>query len=231
MGRYTRTAAWNLTNWRDERGGDARSHRVHGSSESMTMLVYPQLGSGALSQFPIRKTRRARTVINRSADGSKIKLADPAGAVTEWNLTYTDLSDQEAATLEAFFAAAEGSLNGFTFLDPTGNLLAWSEQLESEVWQKDPLLDITPGGAGAWRIVNSGAAGQAIAQTLASPGAYQYCLSAYLRADTATSVRMWAGTDSVSYGVTPEWKRMLMWSNPDVESTSMRFGIEVAALG
>ena len=63
----------------------------------MTALVYPQLGSGALSQFPIRKTRRTRTVMNRAADGSTIKLADPAGVTTEWGLPYADLSDQEAA--------------------------------------------------------------------------------------------------------------------------------------
>ncbi len=45
-------------------------------------LVYPQLGTGAMSQFPIRKTRRTRTVTNRAADGSAIKLADPAGVRT-----------------------------------------------------------------------------------------------------------------------------------------------------
>ena len=57
------------------------------------MLAYPQLGSGALSQFPVQKDRRARTVVNRAADGSTIKLADPAGGGTEWLLTYAELSD------------------------------------------------------------------------------------------------------------------------------------------
>ena len=51
-----------------------------------------------------------------------VKLADPAGAVTEWDLPYTGLSDAELTTLEQFFAAAEGTLNDFTFVDPTGNL-------------------------------------------------------------------------------------------------------------
>ena len=82
-------------------------------------------------------------MVNRSADGRTIKLADPAAEVTEWVLTYTDLSDEEAAGLREFFGAAEGSLNGFTFLDPAGNLLAWSDQLDHGVWQKDPLLNLT----------------------------------------------------------------------------------------
>src|ERR1035437_3421825 len=109
------------------------------------MPAYPQLGSGALSQFPVQKQRRARTVVNRAADGSTIKLADPAGEVTEWVLTYTDLSDEEAAALRACFSATEGTLNGFTFLDPVGNLLAWSGQLDHAAWQKDPLLSLTGG--------------------------------------------------------------------------------------
>jgi hypothetical protein len=203
----------------------------------MTTLVYPQLATGALSQFPIRKTRRARTVINRSADGSTIKLADPACEVTEWNLTYTDLSDQEAATLQAFFAAAEGSLNGFTFLDPAGNLLAWSDHLDNEIWQADPLLNLTAGvadpggGARAWRIGNRGSAGQAIAQTVAAPGFCQYCLTAYVRADAPTGVRMWIGASARSRNVTAEWSRLAVPSVPDEQATSIQCGIEVASLG
>jgi len=41
------------------------------------MLVYPQLESGALSQFPVLKTRTTRTVVNRAADGSTVRLAEP----------------------------------------------------------------------------------------------------------------------------------------------------------
>ena len=99
-------------------------------------------------------------MINRAADGSTIKLADPAAEVTEWLLTYADLSDEEAAALRAFFDAAEGTLHGFTFLDPAGNLLAWSEQLDNAAWQTDPLLSLTAGSAireeapRAWRLSN-----------------------------------------------------------------------------
>ena len=109
------------------------------------MAAYPQLESGALSQFPVQKKRRARTVVNRAADGSTIKLADPAAEVTEWLLTYTDLSDEEAAALRAFFNAAEGTLNGFTFLDPAGNLLAWSDQLDNAAWQTGSAIESDAG--------------------------------------------------------------------------------------
>ena len=199
------------------------------------MPAYPQLGSGALSQFPVQKKRRARTVVNRAADGSTIKLADPAGEVTEWQLTYTDLGDEEAAALRAFFGAAEGTLNGFTFLDPAGNLLAWSDQLDHAVWQKDPLLSLTGGigdprgGAQAWRLSNGGAAEQSAGQTLAAPGEYQYCLSAYVRAATATSVGLTAGSQTARRAVGSEWTRIAWTCSGDAQATSVRFAIEIGA--
>jgi len=199
------------------------------------MAAYPQLGSGALSQFPVQKTRRARTVVNQASDGITIKLADPAAGVTEWLLTYTDLSDEEAAELRAFFVAAEGTLNGFTFLDPVGNLLAASDQLDNAVWQKDPLLSLTGGvtdprgGAQAWRLSNSGGAGQSASQTLAAPGGYQYCLSAYVRAATATSVGLTAGSQTARRAVTSEWNRIAWTWSGDAQATSVRFAIEMGA--
>jgi hypothetical protein len=199
------------------------------------MAAYPQLESGALSQFPVQKKRRARTVVNLSADGSMIKLADPAAEVTEWLLTYTDLSDAEAAALRAFFNNAEGTLNGFTFLDPAGNLLAWSDQLDNAVWQTGPLLSLTweiidpRGGTRAWRLSNGGSAGQTISQTLPSPGEYHYCLSAYVRAATATSVRLMIGGEIARRAVTSEWTRIAWTSSGDEQATSVRFAIEIGA--
>ena len=199
------------------------------------MAAYPKLGSGALSQFPVQKNRRARTVVNRAADGSTIKLADPAAEVTEWLMTYTDLSDVEAAALRAFFVAAEGTLNGFTFLDPAGNLLAWSDQLDEAAWQKDPLLNLTGdisdprGGTRAWRLSNSGGAEQAAGQTLAAPGEYLYCLSAYVRAATATSVGLTVGSETARRVVTREWARIAWTASGDAQATPVRFAIEIGA--
>src|SRR5689334_1734283 len=107
------------------------------------MAVYPQLGSGALGQFPVRKRRRMRTVFNRASDGRTVRLQDLAGEVTEWQLGYTELNDAEAAALRAFFEECEGSLRGFTFLDPSDNLLAWSEKLDEAAWTREPYLTVT----------------------------------------------------------------------------------------
>jgi hypothetical protein len=194
----------------------------------MSSLVYPQL-----IQFPVQKTKRPRTVVNTAADGSTVRLADPAAEITQWRLDYVDLMDDEAALLEQFFADAEGSLNGFTFLDPTANLLAWSDELDIDVWQTDPLLMVTDlvadpaGGTRAWRLSNPAGAGQGIGQTIEAPGGYSYCFSVYVRAAAPTTVRLTAGGEATDRVVTSAWDRIVFAVTP-AAAESVRFGIEVS---
>jgi hypothetical protein len=199
------------------------------------MLVYPQLTTGALSQFPIVKRRRRRTVVNTAADGSAIKLADPNGELTEWQLQYAGLSDGELAALQQFFAAAEGTLNSFTFPDPAGNLLAWSDHLENAVWNFDPLLTKTGGvqdpmgGSNAWLLSNTGPGTQRVTQTLAAPAGYLFCLSVWVRATAATSVTMLIGTNRAVRTVQHGWTRIEYSVNGDAAAQSIVLGLELPA--
>ncbi len=199
------------------------------------MLVYPQLESGALTQFPVLKVRRTRTVINRAGDGSTIRTADPAAETTEWLLAYEDLSDEEATALRSFFDAAEGTLHGFTFLDPAGNLLACSEQLDDEVWQRDPLLSMSAaiadpqGGTAAWQLRNQGGGDQRVGQTLAAPGDYQYCFSAYVRSAAPASVALSIAGRALEKSVTTEWRRVSMTGTGDAAANSVHFAITAPA--
>ena len=201
----------------------------------MTMLVYPQLATGALCQFPLQKTHRRRTVVNRAADGSEIKLADPAYDITQWRLQYVDLSDQEAQALADFFSATEGSLNGFTFVDPAGNLLSSTDELSGQVWQKDPMLAVAggiadpAGGTNAWQLVNSGAAEQAVAQTIEAPGGYLYCLSAYVLSAARTNVGLVLGAQIAQRTAGTSWSRVVAVGSGDPSAQSMRFGVQVSA--
>jgi hypothetical protein len=199
------------------------------------MLVYPQLTTGALSQFPIQKRRRQRTVVNTAADGSAIKLADPNGALTEWQLQYAGLSDGELAALQQFFAAAEGTLNGFTFLDPAGNLFAWSDHLENAVWSLGSFLTRTggvadpAGGNNAWLLTNSATGAQSITQTLAAPGGYLYCLSAWVQAAAATTVTMSIGANRSTQPVRAGWNRIAFTGSGDATAASIVLGLELPA--
>jgi hypothetical protein len=193
------------------------------------MLVYPQLDTGALAQFPVAKRRRMRTVVNLAADGSAVKLADAAGEVTEWTLEYAGLTGAEREALERFFAAAEGTLNGFTFVDPVGNLLVHSEQMDHAAWSKDPALTAAAGDAGVWTVSNSGAAAQSITQALAVPGGYGCTLSVYLMAAQATAATLLAGTGSQGVNVGNQWQRFVYTVTVDAAARTTTFGLEVPA--
>lgn len=201
------------------------------------MLVYPQLATGAMSQFPVKKQRHLRTVVNAAADGSSIKLADANGEYTEWSCEYAQLSDAEVATLQQFFTAAEGTLNAFTFLDPTSNLLAWTDHLDNPVWVPGPLLTVAGGvadpmgGTNAWHLTNTGAGAQNISQTISAPAGYRYCLSAYVRPPVALTVTMLLGSQRSARALGMGWTRVVFAASGDATQASISFGLELPAGG
>ena len=199
------------------------------------MLTYPQLQTGALCQFPVVRKRRTRTVANVAADGTRFTYADAGGGSIEWRLAYNSLSDAELTALQTFQATAEGSLNGFTFVDPAANLLAWSGDLSNTAWNKDPLMTLSGGiadalgGTDGWRAANGGGGEQSLAQTLNAPGGYLYCFSVYARAEQSTSLTLTAGGRSVAYPVGVGWSRLEVAGAGDVNADAVTFAIGLAA--
>ena len=109
------------------------------------MLYYPQLTTGAVCQLPVTQRTSIRTVSNELAGGDTIRMADPNYEIKRWQLQYSGLTDGEWASIEQLFEATEGRLATFTFLDPTDNLLMWSEDWTKTVWTADPLLQLVNG--------------------------------------------------------------------------------------
>ena len=199
------------------------------------MLVYPQLSTGALAQFPIQKSHRFRTIVNTLEDMSVIKLADPAGETVGWQLQYAGLSDAEAASLQQFYLSTEGSLNIFTFLDPTSNLLSWSDQLTNDVWTADPFLALTAGisdptgGTTGWTLTNSGAAPQGITQVLNAPAGYTYCFSVYLQASTPVTATLLLGSNQSKVAVGVGWTRFTITGEGDASADTIAFEVQLSA--
>jgi hypothetical protein len=199
------------------------------------MSVYPQLVTGAMSQFPIVKQRRLRTVANVAADGNSVKLADPAGKTIGWQLEYTDLSDTEMEALRQFFTEMEGSLTSFTFLDPVANLLAWSEVPTNAVWVAGPSLSLLGnvadplGGSNAWQLANAGQEAQSLKQTLNAPTAYRYCFSAYAFSTRPVAVELQLGSQSAQFALGSQWSRIHIAGTGDDAATVIEFGIQLPA--
>lgn len=192
------------------------------------MLYYPQLATGSLSQYPVTRGNRRRTVTNTLADGGDIREEDAGCAQVVWDLTYTHLTPGELAGIQRLFEAVEGRLGTFVFLDPTDNLLSWSQDFARSTWTSDPLLQMSGGipdifgGSAGWRVINAAQADQQFGQTIAGPAWFQYCFSAYLRSDAPCTVRVSGSSKSGqvarSFEVGPQWSRAiapLRMSNQD----------------
>ena len=180
------------------------------------MLHFPQLTTGVLAQWPLRRRHSTRAIANETIGGHSVRLADPQASSIEWTLPLRGLSTQEADAIGALFAACEGRSGSFVFLDPLGNLLRFSQDFANSVWVTGPLLTVTPGigdpngGTAAVQLINLSGATQKIEQTITAHGGYTYCISAWVRSASSGSVALrrtsGAASQATSFATGTTWK-------------------------
>lgn len=197
------------------------------------MNWFPQIGSGALAQFPLRRKRQWRAITNVLESGELISLPDSNGGQIEWRLSYQELTDAEAANLTSLYATS-GSAIPFGFIDPFANLLGWSEDLSQAGWQTSQLA-LTGGGSDpvgtsrAWTVQNAGAAEQTLSQTIGVPGEYTACFSVYVRSATTGNVGIARDATRVNVPVGPQWKRIQVSGTGAAGAATATFSLAIAA--
>jgi len=153
------------------------------------MLYYPQLTSGSVSQYPVARGMQLRTLTNQMLGGDNIRAEDTGAGAIQWQLAYGGLTDSEWASIDELFETVEGQLTTFTFLDPTDNLLLWSEDWTQAPWVADPLIALASGvedpfgGSNAMQATNNAQTTQRVMQATAGPSHFQYAFGLYLRSD------------------------------------------------
>src|SRR5580704_3309180 len=197
------------------------------------MLVFPQLSTGVVTQYPVTKRSIQRTVVNALGDGSTVVFADPDAAASAWQLQMTGLTSAEWGAIEGLFVATSGMWQTFTFLDPVGNLLANSEDFSAGSWTNGALIELTPGVSDplgtsrATRVINAGAGVESVAQTLAVPGNFEYCLSTWARTIGTSSVTLAIGTLTMTFALSSNWVRVSMNGNLGTSAASVTFGAQL----
>ncbi len=162
-------------------------------------FTIPALDNGMLAQRPIRLTMAQLAPANRFPDGSVLFSASEAQQIYNWTLSYENLSTAEWERFQSFLNATQGGSASFLFLDPIGNLLAQSVNLESSVWLApsgltvDPFAD--PDQPDSYILTNSTAQPLALTQTASVPGAFTTCFSLLAK---------WPGAASFSIGLTDD---------------------------
>lgn len=205
----------------------------------MGNLFYPQLASGAIAQYPIKKTSLVRTIKNVLPDGTLVLSADPNGSHRVWQLVYTELSTADVQALQAQFSACGGAFRAFTFIDPTENMLVWSSDLTNPAWQRLNLIEVSPGladpngGTAGFTVTNTGQTSLQISQALAVPANYQYCFSLYARSAQPSAIVLTrsglSSEESSSVTIGPSWSRIVSSGQLDDSSTTFTVGIDLAA--
>jgi len=180
-----------------------------------------------------------RTVSNELPGGDSIRMSDPGAAAVRWQLQYLALTDGERSAIEQLFEAAEGRLTMFTFLDPTDNLLMWSDDYTKSAWSVDPLLQLTAGildpfgGNGATQITNTAQVAQSLTQSMEAASWFQYCLSAYLRCDSPSTISLIFSTAGHelrgSIPVTTAWTRAIKTGSIPSNQGGVSFRLELPA--
>lgn len=202
-------------------------------------LFYPQLTSGALVQYPLRKMRIARTIKNILPNGNMILLPDSGARRTIWQLKYSNLSLPDIQSLQSHFKACQGPLSAFTFIDPTGNMLVSSTDLTTTVWQKASLLQIQTGtldpfgGTAAQTITNYGQNTQELEQIVKVPANYQYCFSLYAAAAGQTHITVFRrglnSQQSTQVTVHSGWSRLVSSGRLNDSGSILTVGISLDA--
>jgi len=204
----------------------------------MADLIFPQLTSGAMVQYPIRKRTNIRTIKNLLADGTVFAAADPGANQMVWTLTYVDLPLPDVEALQSHFEACAGQFRAFTFLDPTDNLLAYSADLTQSCWVTPAGLIVQAGiadpngGNGGLSVTNVSAAALNISQTLAAPVNFQYCFSVYAASAVTTTCSLFRSSANAQQAevarVGPNWSRLSSSGVLDDTGLGITVGISLA---
>ena len=170
----------------------------------MAEIFFPQLAVGAVTQYPVRKTRFFRTIKNILPDGRLILLPDRSARRVEWELTYNNISAQDAEALQSHFRICSGPFRSFVFLDPTENLLPFSSNLNAPVWLQSNQIQIEDGiadplgGGQGFRLTNRSQVAADLYQALEVPTYFAYCLSVYVRSSDTSSIELFLRSENDS---------------------------------
>jgi len=177
------------------------------------MAHFPQLESGCMGQYPIRRALLLRSNASETPGGRRRAVFDGAGSAVKWVLSLTGLTASEADAIQALFSACEGRRHSFMFVDPSANLLGGTGDLAGTWWEKGPGAAVAGGligpetGAEAFSLTNTGAGWSGVSQALPIPEGMTYCLSAWVRSAGGGAVKLGIGAAERVWEADSAWRQ------------------------
>ncbi len=205
----------------------------------MGSLFFPQLSTGALAQYPVRRARLGRSIRNILPSGDLILAPDPDATTLVWQLAYSALPTAEIGAIQNLFQTCAGPVHAFTFIDPVDNMLAGSTTLSAPAWMIPGFVSVSTGAPdpmgtmNGFLITNTGQAAAALTQTLTVPAWYTYCFSLYVTSNQPSSIALLRqGQNAQSVTSSPigmAWTRIVSSGALSDASTTLTVGIQLSA--
>ena len=82
------------------------------------MANFPQLSTGAVTQYPLQITSGQASQVIRFLDGTDQRYRMQGRMLRQWQIKLNLLNEQEAQALASFFEAQLGDYSSFDFPDP-----------------------------------------------------------------------------------------------------------------
>ena len=115
------------------------------------MPAFPKLKTGAVAQYPARKTVRFSTQVLRFLDGTDQRYRRWGRALCQWRIDLQLLDEQEMKSLEQFFELTDGRFGSFEFTDPWDGHIYPDCSLASDQLRLDSVAELR--GATALTVV------------------------------------------------------------------------------
>jgi hypothetical protein len=96
------------------------------------MSDFPHLKTGAVMQYPARRTVSYSTQVMRFVDGSEQRYRECGSPIRRWMIRLNALDEREMASMEEFFLSRQGRMGNFSFVDPWDGVEYASCSLEND---------------------------------------------------------------------------------------------------
>jgi len=95
--------------------------------------MFPTLKTGAVIQYPAKRTLQFNTDAIRFLDGTEQRFRDNPFVLREWNIHLDLLDEAELDALDQFFLSNQGRFGSFSFTDPWDGTVYASCSLKGDV--------------------------------------------------------------------------------------------------
>jgi hypothetical protein len=97
--------------------------------------MFPTLKTGAVMQYPAKRTLQYNTDVVRFLDGTEQRYRDNPSVLHTWIIKLDLLDEEELTSFDQFFLSNQGTFGSFSFTDPWDGAVYPNCSLSADTFQ------------------------------------------------------------------------------------------------